>query len=85
MMMTALLQTLTPPKTKFWKFKEFKIKLKEGKFKEWTHKLKECTQKMKECTTKLYLLNKKDNAYIILPPSTKMTEEPIGVQWDVTT
>ena len=37
-----------PKKTKFWKFKEWKMKLKEGKFKEWTQKMKEWTQKMME-------------------------------------
>ena len=54
------------------------MKQKEGKLKEWTKKLKERTQKMKEWTMKYYILNKNDIAYIILPPSTIFTEEPIG-------
>ena len=54
-MKTSLLQTLTPPKTIFWKLKEcteWEIKLKKGKLKEWT-------QTIKEWTKKSYLLKEK--------------------------
>ena len=51
-MITALLQTGTPPpQTKFWKLKEWTectMKLKKGKLKEWTQKPKEWTQTMTE-------------------------------------
>ena len=47
------------------------MKNKECKFKEWMHK-------MKERTIMYYLISKKDITYEILPPSTTMTEEPIG-------
>ena len=56
--------------------------MKEGALKEWTQKMKERTQKIKECKIKSYLLSKKDTAYVILPPSTKMKEEPIVAPWD---
>ena len=46
--------------------------------KEWTQKMKEWDQKMKEWTMKYYQLRKNDIDYVILSPSTKMIEEPIG-------
>ena len=61
-MTRELLQTLTPPKNKFHKMKEWTewaMKLKKVKFKECTLKLKEWTQTMKECTTKSYLRSEK--------------------------
>ena len=61
-MKTALLQTLTPPQTIFWKLKEWtewEMKLKKGKLKEWNTKPKEWTQTTKEWKKKYYLLKEK--------------------------
>ena len=54
------------------------MKIKEGLLKEWTRKMKEWNQKMKDWAIMSYLQSKKDIAYVILPPSTTMTEDPIG-------
>ena len=43
--------------------------------KEWNHKLKDWIMMH-------YLLIEKDVAYVILPPSTTIMEEPIGATWD---
>ena len=59
--------------------------LKEVKLKEWTQNMKEWNQIIKECTMKSYLLIKIYIAYVILPPSTKMTEDPIDAPCDGTT
>ena len=78
MIMIALPQTLTPFKTKFCRFKEWTMKLKKEKLKEWTQKMKEWTHKMKEWTMNPHILIKKDIAYVILPLSTTIMEDPIG-------
>ena len=44
-------------------------------------KLKKWMQKMKDWNMKSYLLRENDNAYRILPPSTKMMVDPIGAPW----
>ena len=82
MMMTVLPQPLTPSKHKFWKLKEWSIKIEDDKLKEWTQKMKEWTRKMKEWKMMPYLMSKKDIAYGILPPSTTMMEDPIGTTLD---
>ena len=40
---------------------------------------------MKEWKMKYYFFNKKYIAYGILPPSTTMMEDPIGISWAGTT
>ena len=47
--------------------------------------MKEWTQKMKDWTMMPYLLSEKDISYGTLPPSTKMTEDPIGAPCDGST
>ena len=54
------------------------MKTKESKLKKRKRKMKEWNQKMKEWTIVSYILSEKDIAYVILPPSTTITEEPIG-------
>ena len=71
----SLASAIDPSKTKFWKLKEWKIKIKEGKQKEWTWKIKEWARMS-------YLLSKKGITHGILPPQTTMTEYPIGAPWD---
>ena len=74
-MMTDLPQTLSPSSAKFRKLKDWTHKMKEVKLKEWTYK-------MKEWEIIPYLLRKNYITYIILPPSTTMTKEPIDSPWD---
>ena len=73
-MITVLPHKLNQYKTKFWRLKEWTMKLKKGK-------LKEQTRKIKEWTMKSNLMSKKDITYEILPPSTPMTVDTIGAPW----
>ena len=77
----SLESSIDPLQNKILKIEGVDKKTKEWKFKEQTWKMKEWNQKMKGWTMISYLLSEKYIAYVILPPSTTMTEEPISDPW----